>query len=53
MFQSITDRLLKDVRLNASAYKFPPTQVLKCRGEPLFRSQQARDLACLLIYLLT
>ncbi|QPA25596.1 hypothetical protein IR196_05740 [Brucella anthropi] len=47
MFQSITDRLLKDVRLNASAYKFPPSQVLKCRGEPLFRSQQARDLACL------
>ncbi|GAA5665788.1 hypothetical protein Brsp07_04294 [Brucella sp. NBRC 14130] len=47
MFQSITDRLLKDVRLNASAYKFQPSQVLKCRGEPLFRSQQARDLACL------
>ncbi len=47
MFQSIADRLLKDVRLNASAYKFPPSQVLQCRGEPLFRSQQARNLACL------
>lgn len=47
MFQSIIDRLLKDVRLNASAYKFSPPQVLKCRGEPLFRSQQARNLACL------
>lgn len=47
MFQSITDRLLADVRLNASAYKFPPSQVLKCHGEPLFRSQQARNLACL------
>lgn len=47
MFQSITDRLLADVRLNASGYKFPPSQVLKCHGEPLFRSQQARNLACL------
>ncbi|MCX2698597.1 hypothetical protein [Ochrobactrum chromiisoli] len=47
MFQSITDRVLADVRLNASAYKFPPSQVLKCNGEPIFRSQQARNLACL------
>lgn len=47
MFHSIADQLLADARLKASTHAFPPSQVLKCRGEALFRSQRARNLACL------
>lgn len=47
MFHSIADQLLADARLNAATRTFPPSQVLKCRGEAIFRSQRARNLACL------
>jgi len=47
MFHSIADQLLADARLNAATRTFPPSQVLKCRGEAIFRSQRARNLGCL------
>ena len=39
---------LKSVRRRASIQAFPPLTTLKCEGKRQFRSQVARDLACLL-----
>lgn len=40
MFQLVSDQRLADAKLHASAH------TLKCHGEPLFRSQHARNVAC-------
>jgi hypothetical protein len=39
---------LQSVRSAASALRFEPLGTVRCVGPPLFRSQLARDLACLL-----
>lgn len=40
--------LLANIRESASALTFNPSGSVHCRGVPLFRSQAARDLGCLL-----
>jgi hypothetical protein len=40
--------LLAQMRESASALFFHPRGAVRCRGVPLFRSQAARDLGCLL-----
>lgn len=40
--------LLANIRESASALLFHPRGTVRCRGVPLFRSQSARDLGCLL-----
>jgi hypothetical protein len=40
--------LLTRIRDDASALSFSPRGTVRCRGMPLFRTQAARDLACLL-----
>ncbi|MEI5679545.1 MULTISPECIES: hypothetical protein [unclassified Mesorhizobium] len=45
---SISDEYLAAVRAKAAGNSFKPKGTVRCLGEPLFRSQLARDLACLL-----
>jgi hypothetical protein len=40
--------LLARIREGTSALSFGPRGTVRCRGEPLFRNQAARDLGCLL-----
>lgn len=46
MFQLVSDQRLAHAKLQASAHTFHPNHTVKCHGKPLFRSQQARNLAC-------
>lgn len=45
--ESLADPLAL-LRLEAANLSFPPRGTVRCIGQPLFRSQAARDLACLL-----
>lgn len=46
--QDATSDLLINVREEASDLSFPPKNVVRCTGAPIFRTQAARDVGCLL-----
>jgi hypothetical protein len=47
-FLAAQSATLNQVRLSAGSRTFEPKGVVRCSGTPLFRSQAARDYACLL-----